>query len=47
LSGDYAGIIEHQILGGDVEINYTLIRVLVLAVFCTAGFLIQLKTSKK
>ena len=47
LSGDYAGIIEHQILGGDVEINYTLIRVLVLAIFCTAGFLIQLKTSKK
>lgn len=47
LSGDYAGIIEHQILGGEVEINYTLIRVLVLAVFCTAGFLIQLRTSKK
>ena len=46
-SGQYAGIIERQVLGNDVEVNQALIRLMLLAVFCTAGFLIQLKTSKK
>ena len=46
-SGEYAGIIEKQLLGPEVELNYTLIRLLVLVAFCAAGFVVQLKTSKK
>ena len=46
-SGEYTGIIESKILGADVGLNYTLIRVLLLVAFCAAGFAIQLKTSRK
>ena len=46
-SGEYQGIIEQKILGADVGLNYTLIRVLLLVAFCAAGFAIQLKTSRK
>ena len=41
------GVLEHQLLGPDVEINYTLIRVIVLVAFCAAGFVVQLKSKKK
>ena len=47
LSGEYAGIIEQRVLGPDIGISYPLVRVLVLTAFCVAGFVIQLKTSKK
>ncbi|MBR3247607.1 MAG: hypothetical protein IKG03_04345 [Clostridiales bacterium] len=47
LSGEYVGIIEQRVLGSDVGVNYSLVRVLLLVAFCTAGFVIQLKTSKK
>lgn len=47
LSGDYVGIIEQRVLGADIGVNYSLVRVLLLVAFCTAGFVIQLKTSKK
>ena len=46
-SGEYVGIIEQRILGSDIGVNYSLVRVLLLVAFCTAGFVIQLKTSKK
>lgn len=47
LQGEYAGIIEQRVLGPDVALNYSLVRILVLVAFCTAGFVIQLKTYKK
>ena len=47
LSGEYIGIIEQRVLGSDVGVNFSLIRVILLVAFCTAGFVIQLKTSKK
>ena len=47
LQGEYAGIIEQKVLGPDVELNYSLVRILILVAFCAAGFVIQLKTSKK
>ena len=46
LQGEYAGIIEQKVLGPDVELNYSLVRILILVAFCAAGFVIQLKTSK-
>ena len=46
-SAEYVGVIEQKILGADIGINYTLVRVLLLVAFCAAGFVIQLKTSKK
>lgn len=46
-SADYKGIIEQQVFGADIEISYTLIRVIVLVAFCAAGFVIQLKSSRK
>ena len=46
-SGQYAGIIERQVIGSGVEINFSLIRLLLVVAFCVAGFIIQLKTSKK
>ena len=46
-STDYKGIIEQQVFGADIEISYTLIRVIVLVAFCAAGFVIQLKSSRK
>ena len=47
LSGEYAGIIERNVLGPDVGVDSALIRVLLLAAFFAAGLAIQLKTSKK
>ena len=47
LSGEYIGIIEQRVLGSDIGINFSLVRVMLLDAFCTAGFVIQLKTSKK
>ena len=47
LQGEYAGIIEQKVLGPDVSLNYSLVRILILVAFCAAGFVIQLKTSKK
>jgi len=47
LSGDEAQNIQQQILGSDVLITYPLVRLLVVVAFCTAGFIIQLKTFKK
>ena len=47
LQGEYAGIIEQKVLGPDVALNYSLVRILILVAFCAAGFVIQLKTSKK
>ena len=46
-SGEYTGIIEQKVLGADIELSYTLIRMVVLIAFCAAGFAIQLKTSRK
>ena len=46
-SGEYAGIIEQRVIGGDISMSYALIRVVVLVAFCAAGFAIQLKTSRK
>lgn len=46
-SGEYAGIIEKRVLGPDLGLTYSLVRLLVLVAFCAAGFVIQLKTSKK
>ena len=46
-SGEYTGIIEQRVFGTDIAMSYTLIRVLVLVAFCAAGFVIQLKTSRK
>ena len=46
-SGEYAGIIEKKILGPDVGINYSLIRVVILVAFSVAGLMIQLRSSKK
>lgn len=46
-SVEYAGIIEQRLLGPDLGLNYSLVRVLILVAFCAAGFVIQLKTSKK
>ncbi|MBR3340197.1 MAG: DUF4203 domain-containing protein [Clostridiales bacterium] len=47
LSGEYAGIIEQKVFGSDIGVSSSLVRVLLLTAFCTAGFVIQLKTSKK
>ena len=47
LQGESAGIIEQKVLGPDVALNYSLVRILILVAFCAAGFVIQLKTSKK
>ncbi len=47
LSGEYVGIIEQRVLGPDVALSYSLVRILVLVAFCAAGFVIQLKTIKK
>ena len=47
MSGEYAGIIERNVLGPDVGVDSALIRVLLLAAFFAAGLAIQLKTSKK
>ena len=46
-SSDYQGVIEQQVLGADIEISFTLIRVILLIGFCAAGFAIQLKSSRK
>lgn len=46
-SGQYAGIIERQVIGSGVEVNFSLIRLLLVVAFCVAGFIIQLKTKKK
>ena len=46
-SKETSGIIEHQLLGADIEFNYTLIRIIVLVAFCAAGLTIQLKRRKK
>ena len=46
-SVEYAGIIEQRFLGPDRGLSYSLVRVLILVAFCAAGFVIQLKTSKK
>ncbi len=46
-SVEYAGIIEQRFLGPDLGLSYSLVRVLILVAFCAAGFVIQLKTSKK
>ncbi len=46
-SGQYAGIIERQVIGSGVEVNFSLIRLLLVVAFCVAGFIIQLKTQKK
>ena len=46
-SKESSGIIEHQLLGSDTEFNYTLIRIIVLVAFCSAGLAIQLKRRKK
>lgn len=46
-SVEYAGIIEQRFLGTDLGLSYSLVRVLILVAFCAAGFVIQLKTSKK
>ena len=47
MQGEYAGFIEQKVLGPDVPLNYSLVRILILVAFCAAGFVIQLKTSKK
>lgn len=47
LSGDATEGVQQQILGSDIFLNLPLVRVLVLVAFCTAGFVIQLKTFKK
>ena len=46
-SQETKSIIEHQLLGSDVEFNYTLIRIIILVAFCAAGFVIQIKSRKK
>ena len=46
-SGEYVGLFEQKVIGADIGINYTLVRTLLLVAFCAAGFVIQLKTSKK
>ena len=46
-SGEYAEMVSHQVLGNDVDINFTLVRIVILVAFCGAGFAIQLKTAKK
>jgi len=46
-SGKYAGIIEHHIIGNDVGMSSGLVRIILLAAFLAAGFVLQLKTSKK
>lgn len=46
-SEEYVGIIGQRVLGTDVGVNYSLVRLLLVVAFCTAGFVIQLKTSKK
>ena len=46
-SKESTGIIEHQLLGADIEFNYTLIRIIILVAFCSAGLVIQLKRQKK
>ena len=46
-SGEYVGIIEQRVLGSDIGVSFSLVRVLLLVAFCTAGFVIQLKSSKK
>lgn len=47
LKGEYVGIIERIVLDSEVALNYSLVRILILVAFCAAGFVIQLKTSKK
>ncbi|WP_034448416.1 hypothetical protein [Butyrivibrio sp. AE2032] len=46
-TGEYAGIVEKNMLGDGVGMSLSLVRVLVLVAFCAAGFAIQLKTAKK
>ena len=46
-SGEYVGIIEQRVLGSDIGVSFSLVRVMLLVAFCTAGFVIQLKSSKK
>ena len=46
-SGEYAETVSRQVLGNDVDINFTLVRIVVLVAFSAAGFAIQLKTAKK
>lgn len=46
-SAENVGILEQKVLGADIDITFTLVRIIVLVAFCAAGFAIQLKTSKK
>ena len=46
-SGESIEILEQKVLGADIDITFTLVRIIVLVAFCAAGFAIQLKTSKK
>ncbi len=46
-SGAYAGVFEHGVLGEDIGMSLSVVRLVMLIAFCTAGFIIQLKTSKK
>lgn len=46
-SGENIEILEQKVLGADIDITFTLVRIIVLVAFCAAGFAIQLKTSKK
>ena len=46
-SSEYKGIFEQRVLGEEIAMSFTLIRVVVLVAFCAAGFAIQLKTSRK
>lgn len=47
MSGEYAEMFSHQVFGNDVDINFSLVRIIVLVAFSAAGFAIQLKTAKK
>lgn len=48
LSDEYAaGIIEQRMLLDGVGFNFSMIQIIVLVAFCSSGFVIQLKTSRK
>lgn len=47
MSGEYAEMFSHQVFGNDVDINFSLVRIVVLVAFSAAGFAIQLKSAKK
>ena len=47
LSGEYAETVSQQVLGSEIGLSYPLVRIVGLVAFCAAGFVLQIKTSKK